>query len=259
MMEGGDELIILGSFGDFSVGKRYDLEGASQVDVASILVSIHDEIEPYAYKFAGVDYDSISKYASPENDGISGVLDFLSKTPQSKIKKFLLSSCRMKELLPAAESCFFNRLLTKAGLRITPDVEKSISPEKEEVSGQLIFIAKYQKWMAIKKLSLDKAEEWEVGALLSGVNHTIVHKSFDFLDVALDPRAPKLSQGRKSMKNAISALEAIREDSPKADELALLLNNVLTQIGYPPYATLTVLEKAYDVKPPKPKGRLPKG
>ncbi len=258
MMVGGDELIASGSYMGFSIDERYSLEDASDLDVSSVLVHINSIVEPFAYRFSGIDYDSIDSFAKPSKKGLEGVISFLKLKPLKEIRNVLLEASPKRELLPAAESCFFNRLLINAGLSIVPEEYKLLPSKEEKVEGQIIFIARFRKWMAIKKLSLHDVEDWEVSALLCGINHTLVNKSFDFKEVSLDPKVAELTSARKSMKNAVSALESIFDNMPEGEELSFLLNNVLTGIGYPPYATLSMLEKAYDVKPPKPKGRHPK-
>ena len=112
--------------------------------------------------------------------------------------------------------------------------------------------------MAIKKLSInEKTEDWEVSALLCGINHTIVNKAFEFSGVETDDDlVSKIASGkRKSFGNLLVALEQLATNLT-GDKLkdAYLVCKVCETVGYKLYASPEMLMKAYpSVKPPKVK------
>jgi len=260
-MIGGDEVIFSGAYKGFKLGVRYDLSDASEKDVAAILSYISDEIEGSAYKFSEIDVKKIDSFVSPSGKGMDAALSFINAKSQSEIKKVLLSACPVKELLPAAESYFFNLLLTKTGVPFKVQM-KAPKPDAEDVEDQITFVGRFGKWMTIKKLSLDKVEDYEVSAILCGINNTIINKAFDLSGVKKnDALVSELTGGRKSFGNLLTSLEKLKSKlSGNELEDAYIVNRLFTEMGYAPFATQTMLVKAHkDVKPPKPKGRMPKG
>ena len=66
-------------------------------------------------------------------------------------------------------------------MQIKPQLTTLIKPNEEKAEDQIAFIGAYNNWFAAKKLSMDsKIQDYEVSAILCGINHTIVNKSFDF-------------------------------------------------------------------------------
>ncbi|MFH1393592.1 MAG: DUF2666 family protein [Candidatus Micrarchaeota archaeon] len=261
-MIGGDEVIFCGAYKGFKLGVRYDVSGSSEKDVACLLSGLSGKLEPAAYQFSDIDTKKIDAFANPSGKGLEAVLSFLQKNPQSAIKKELLSACPDANLLPAAESFLFNRLLTKAGVAFKPPGVSSLKAESEDSDDQIMFVGRFGKWMAVKKLSLEKVEDWEVSAILSGINNTILIKAFDFSGAQKnDKLVSELIGGRKSFGNLLAALEKLKGRlSGNELEDAYVVNKLFTELGYHPYASLFMLVKAHpDVKPKKPKGRAPKG
>lgn len=265
-MAGGDELILTGSYKGFKSELLYDLSSVDEKEVAKILGAVSDSIELYAYEFAGVDVPKIQAYAKASGEGFNAVLDFLKNNPQGEIKKELEKTITKKELLPVAEGCFLNLLMksAKVSFRMGDSIAvPSTKPSKEKAEDQLMFVGRFNQWMAIKKLTINaKTEGWEVSALLCGINHTIVNKAFEFIQVEKDDAlVSKLSSGkRKSFGNLLAALELLATNLT-GDKLkdAYLICKVCENIGYKLYASPEMLVKAYpDVKPPKVKGRKPK-
>lgn len=260
-MMGGDEIIFSGAYKGFKLETRFDLSGATDADVSAILAYISDCIEPAAYGFSEIDVAKVGSFASPSGKGMAAVLSFLKGASPSGIKDALLSACPDSNLVPAAESLMLNTLFKKAGVAFKPGPQLSIKAEPEVSEGQMAFVGRFGKWMAVKKLSLENVQDWEVSALLCGVNHTVISKAFDLSGAKKDDAlVSELASGRKSLGNLVSSLETLQGRlSGKPLDDAYVVNRVCTGLGYPPYATPTMLMKAHDeVKPPKIKGRKPK-
>jgi len=246
MGEGDDELILLGDFKGFKVGERYSLKNASAQDMAGLLVKVSNIIEPYVYEFAGIDTKKVDSLVNV-GKGMGAVCSFL----KSFKRDLLLPACKDKTtMLPIAESYLLNRLLIKAGVSFKPAVPCTLKSESQPAKNQVVFIGNYKGWLAIKKLAVnDKTEDWEISGILSSINFTLINKSFDFAGLK-----GNTSSGRKSFGNLASELEKIDVTNP------FLVCKTCEGFGYKPYASPEMLMDEYpDIKPPKIKGRKPKG
>ncbi|MBU0590576.1 DUF2666 domain-containing protein [Candidatus Micrarchaeota archaeon] len=259
-MLGGDEIILTGKYKQFNATLRFDLSKASETDVVGGLNHVSNEIESYAYGFSGIDTIAIEKFVNVGN-GLGAVCDFLEKNT-SEWKKKIIGSMDNQKLASVAESYLFNQLLTKAGVQFKANTGKlNLKPEKEEQGDYIAYVGKYKNWISIKKLSLDNAKDYEISGILSGINHSVVNKAFDFAGIQKDDRTVSslVSAKRKSYGNAMAVLRELAPSLSGKGEDAYLVCKVLEQLSYPPYATPGMLTKAYpDIKPPKVKGRKPK-
>lgn len=261
-MEGSDEMIFAGAYKDFRCGVRFDLAGRAPEDVLSALVQISGAIEPHAYRFSGINMKAIEEMARPKGSGMQGMCAFLQDAKPREMHDALAKVAPREELIPAAESYLLNRLLARAGVKFMPQPASALKPSAEEPGDHIAFIAKYGNWVAIKKLGLEKARDYEVSAMLAGVNHTLVNKSFDFAGAKDDKTVQEVLAGksRKSCTNLCAALEVLAPRLTGAAGDAYLVARVMEGVGYKPYASPEMLTEAYpDVKPPKVKGRKPKG
>jgi len=260
-MDGRDEIIFTGEYKDFKLGVRYDLSGKSEGEVAAILSHLSETIEPHAFRFSGVDLEKIDAIVKISGGGIDAVCGFLEGTPPGVMKEALGKALPDPKLKPAAESYLLNRLLSKAGVLFKAKPEP-VKGEEEKIEDFIGFIGKFGKWIAIKKLGVEKVADYEVSGILSGINHTIVNKSLDFAGLKRDDAAVQSAVGgkRRSFGNIAVALRAI---APKLDGTAndaYLVCKTLEALGYKPYASPEMLKDAHpDIKPPKVKGRKPKG
>ncbi len=264
-MEGEDEIILSGAYKDFRKELRYGVSGADEKEVAKVLGAICDAGEPHAYAFSGIDVKGIQAYAKPPGTGLAGVIGFLKSHPQAQIKDKLKSFCPVPELLPAAESCFFNALMAnaKVSFRMGDSIAKPETvPGKEEAGDLIVFVGKYKNWISIKKLGLEGAKDYEVSAALAGIVFTAANKAFDFSGIQKDDAlVAKAAAGkRKGYGNLAEALEAAMPGL-KNDRVsdAYVICKVFETIGYKPYASPEMLSDAHpDIKPPKVRGRKPK-
>jgi len=259
-MFGDEEIVFSGKYKDFDFSARFDLSKADEKDVTAALFFVSEKIERDAYRFSGLDLKKIDEVAK-KCSSIEEIIGYLDANP---IRKMLEPSISNKKLMPAAESCFFNMIFRKSGIKAKPEIELKLKPEKAKEEGRIGFIGKYKEWTAIKKLSLkDVDEDWEVSGILSGINHTIVNKGLElscknYADV--EEKARKAAKGRrKSIAAAAEALEEIKGEL-NSECWPALLTKTLEELKYYIYITPFVLVDAYpDLKPPKTRGRKPKG
>ncbi len=261
-MDGSDEIIFTGEYKDFRLGVRFELGGREPPDAAGALAYISSKIEPHAFRFSGIDTGKISALAKAEGKGIGAVCAFLESMPPSALRSALAQSVPKPELLPAAESYLLNALLSEAGVAFKAPLSASLSPSEEEIGGFIGFIGKYKTWIAIKKLGLGNVQDYEVSGILSGINHTAVNKAFEFSGMKKDDSAVEAAARgkRRTYGNITLALRELEPKLPGNGDDAYLVCKTLEGVGYKPYASPEMLSGAYpDIKPPKVKGRKPKG
>ncbi len=259
-MEGKDEIIFTGNYKEFCLGIRFGLAGRSAMDAASALGYVSEKIEPYAFRFSGIDMPAIEGLAAPRGKGIGAVCSFFEGMPPGEFRRRLLAAVPKPELYAAAESYLLNRALSAANVAFRVPSSDSVKPEKEELGDFIGFMGKYGQWVAIKKLGLEGVQEYEVSGILSGINHTVVNKAFDFAgwkpDASTVDEAPK----RKSFGSLAQSLRELEGRMSGGPEDALTVCARLAKIGFKPYASPEMLTEAYpDIKPPKVRGRKPKG
>ncbi len=252
-MLGDEELIFSGKYRDFAFAERFDLSKAGSGDVAAALLHISEKIEQAGYRFSGIDYEKVDGLAKKLN-GINEVAAFLK---ESNLKKKLEECMKDKKLMPAVESCFLNLLLSRSGIETKPKLPLKLNAEKYEEGGKIVFIAKYRGWLAIKKLSLAEVEaDWEVAGAIAGANASAVNKAFQLAEAgyaAIEGEAKKIAAGKR--KSLAAAAEIIEKTAGNA----VLLTKALENLGYYTYLTPLVLMEAYpDLKPKKPRGRIPR-
>jgi len=258
-MFGDDEIVFSGKYKDFDFSVRFDLGKAEEKDVAAGLLHVSEKIEEPAYMFSGLDLKKVDEVAK-KCSSIEEIVGYLDANP---IRKMLEPSVNNKKLLPAAESCFFNLLFKKSGIKLRPEIPLKLKAEKIKEEGRIAFIGKYKNWTAIKKLSLKEVDEdWEVSGILSGINHSIVNKALEFSCknyAKVEEKAKAAAKGkRKSIKAAAEALDTIKGEI-NSECGPVLLTKTLEALKYYTYITPFVLVDAYpDLKPPKPRGRMPK-
>ncbi|MFH0885044.1 MAG: DUF2666 family protein [Candidatus Micrarchaeota archaeon] len=261
-MDGNDEIIFTGAYRDFSLGIRFNLSGKGPEDVAAALAYISANIEPHAFRFSGIDMKKIDEFVKLSGKGLPAAYGFLEAKGPGGVKEALLKTVPEPKLLPAAESYFFSQLLTSAGVQFKVAAPASIKPEAEKVEDFIGFVGKFGSWIAIKKLGLEKVQDYEVSGILAGINHTVVNKAFDFAGVKKDDAVVASAAGGKRRSYGNVAL-VLRDIEPKLGGNAgdaYVICKALETLGYKPYASPEMLSDAHpDIKPPKVKGRKPKG
>ncbi|MBU0532096.1 DUF2666 family protein [Candidatus Micrarchaeota archaeon] len=253
-MLGGDEVIFTGTYKEFSLGIRFDLNEKKAEDVGGALAYLSSVIEPYAYKFSGIDTKKIEDFVKLDGKGVSAACSFL-ENKSTEWNKLVKETVKKPELKSAADSYLFNRLLSAANVKFKVSTA-TLEPEKEEIGKQIAFIGKYKDWVSIKKLSMEKVQDYEVSGILSGINFSVVNKAFDFSGMGKDDATVNnLTKGKKkSLGNALLVLKELEGKNP------YIICKSLEAVGYRPYASSHMLTGAYpDIKPPKVKGRKPKG
>jgi hypothetical protein len=261
-MAGEDEILFTGAYKGFSLGARFGLSGRKPGEVAAALSYVSASIEPHAFVFSGIDTEKIDGFAKPAGKGIGAVCSFLESLSPGGIRESLGKALPEPPLMSAAESYLFNRLLDRAGVAFKVQPSPDLKPSEEKIGDFIGFIGKYCDWIAIKKLGLENVQDYEVSAILAGINHTVVNKAFDFAGLKKDDALVNAIAGgrRRSLGNVALALRALEPKLTGGQEDAYLVCKVLETLGYKPYASPEMLTDAHpDIKPPKVKGRKPKG
>jgi hypothetical protein len=259
MMSGNDEIIFTGEYKDFRFCARFGVDGKSGNDVAHILDYISAKIEPYAFKFSGIDTKMIDDIAKPSGKGIPAVYGFFEDHLPKEISGMLAKALPDPALKPAAESYLFNTLLKNAGVAFkATDGQTEIRGEDEKPGEVIGFIGKYGQWIAVKRLGLEKVQDYEVSGILSSVNHTAVNKAFDFALIKKeDTLVDSIVSGKRKSYGNIGM--CLREMESKQAGDAYVVCKIFEKLGYKPYASPGMLSEAHpDIKPPKVKGRKPK-
>lgn len=252
-MYGKDEIMITGKYKDFSIGMVYDLDGADEKTVSGILSKISEDIEPFCFKYSGIDIVFLDKLITCSGKGTSG----FAKTLDEKSSEFIKAAKAKysKEMMHVVESYYINKLAKLCDINFKPDPIENIKPKKESPADIISFVGKFKDWVAIKKLGLEKVKEYEISGILGGINYTLVNKAFDFSGIDCDEsKVLEITKGKRKSIGAVS--ECIVE----AEGNSFLICKALETLGYRPYASSHMLVEAYpDIKPPKVKGRKPKG
>ncbi len=243
--------------------EKYDLSNAQNEDILHILCRISGIIDECSYGFSGIETKKIKDFAKKisKGTGLKSLISSLESISNSDLKKELESACKTKDFIPIAESYFIHSILTECSVpfKLSPGLFKcAIKPKSDSRPGKIVFMAKYKEWAAIKKLSLEGSKDYEISAILSSINFTIINKSFEFAGLIDDAKIDSLIKGkRKSFSALIECLKSINESDEK--KLSYIVCKVCENIGYTPYSTPNMLTKAYpDIKPPKVKGRIAK-
>lgn len=242
-----NEIIFSGNYKQFKIERRYDLKDGKCGDVSAILVELSDLIEKQAYEFSGIDIKKVDELINV-GSGLGSVISFLKTIKRDTL---LPAAQGKKTMIAITESYLLNQVFKKAGVKIKPQLTTSIEPKEEKSEDQIAFIGSFNGWFAAKKLSIDtKTHDWEVSAILCGINNTIVNKSFDFAEL----KGSVTGQGRKSLNNVATALSVLNDTNPYT------IVKTCENFGIKPYASPEMLTDEYpDVKPPKVKGRKAKG
>jgi len=253
-MIGDDEIIFSGKYKELNYNVRYALKDKSEKEVAGALCEVIKTIEPFAYHFSEIDFRKVETIAAKAGNDLKSIARYIR---ENSIRKQLEGTVKEPKLVTASESYFFNRVLVEANILLIPDIPNTIKPETEKVEGQVVFVGKYGKWMAIKKLALEGVKDWEVSGILSGINQTAINKAFEF---AGETEEVKFTKKRKSFSAAADLLEDLAgklgDDRTKN---AYMVVKSLEKLGYAPFAHPGMLTAAHpDIKPPKPRGRVAK-
>lgn len=248
-------------------GFHYKLDSASEQDVAHAAASVSGIANEKGFLYSGVNLSRVDSFIGGlGGEGISGTLTGLAP---GELRNCLKDACGEKEkLVPAAEAYFFHRLLGKHSLPCVAEPGMfggRLIMEKTHPKGRIALMAKYKSWVAIKKMSVGPGvRDYEVSGILCAINETLVRKAFEFARIdtaALDTHAKKLAAGRRKSPSVVGeVLESLPEKGKTRVENAYLVFALLGEFGLKPYASREMLSKQYpDVKPPKPRGRMPKG
>ncbi len=257
-----DEIILSGRYKDFKAGMHFDLNGKTEQDVANALIMVSNAIEEDAFKFSGINLAKINDFAKISGKGVLAVAKFFEINSPGTIKSTLESAMPDPKLLSVGEAYLIKCLLKKAEISLTKPTAVVVAEKGDEDPEQVAFIGSYKGWISVKKLSTEKAQDYEISGILAGINHTIVNKYFDFAKISKDETiADAVTKGkRKSYINLAAALNDANGKLTGAKEDSFVLLKIFEKLSFFPYATPSMLTNAHpDIKPPKVKGRKPKG
>lgn len=262
-----EELVFEMDYKGEKHGVRFNLESASEQDVAHAISHVLPFVNEQAFHFSGIKKKPVEDFV--HSLSAPNASEALKNTPASAIRAAIDSAVGEKpELFPAAESYFYFVLFKKYSLHALVAQEffqGKLHMETTHPVARVALLAKFKSWIAIKKMGIvPGVQDYEVSATLCAINETLVKKAFDFsqLDlVALDTHAKKLVAGkRKSYQNVGEAIATLPEKGRKHIENAYLLFAVLREMNVSHYSQREMLMKAHpDVKIPKPRGRVAKG
>ncbi len=248
-------------------GLHYNLESASEQDVAHAVSEVSQLVNEKGFLYSGIAMLRIDEFVGRISES----------TPSEALKSISTSTLRslfkesvgeLSKLVPAAEAYFFYKLFQKFSVPVFAEPEMfsgKLKMDKTHPKDKIALLAKYKSWVAIKKMSIDpKLQDYEVSGTLCAINETLVKKAFDFSQIdliALDTEAKKLTKGkRKSYSTIGEIIESIPDKNQNKLEKAYLLHAILRELKVRPYAHRLMLSKQYkDIKVPKPRGRMPKG
>ncbi|MEM4272495.1 MAG: DUF2666 family protein, partial [Candidatus Bilamarchaeaceae archaeon] len=203
-----EELIFEMDYKGERRGVRFNLESASEEDVAHAISRILPFVNEQAFRFSGIDRKPIEEFVNSLSAPTAS--EALKSTPISVMRAALDSAVRGNPLLfPAAEAYFYFLLLKKYSLSQFPSEEMfrgKPSMDAVQPRARIALIAKFGNWVAIKKMSIvPGVQDYEVSAILCAISETLARKAFDFarLDLAaLESHAKRLAgERRKSPQN----------------------------------------------------------
>ncbi|MFH1785971.1 MAG: DUF2666 family protein [Candidatus Micrarchaeota archaeon] len=259
-MYGKNEVIFTGEYKGFRLGVAFDLKDKEPKEVAQVLAFISSNIEQPAYEFSGINTKKIDEMVKLKGTGLKAVIEFIENA--AKLRDTLGTCVDNPKLICVAECYLFNKLLTQANVQFKIMPTNAPKPANEKIEDFIGFMGKYNEWVSVKKLGIEKVQDYEVSAILSGVNHSIVNKAFEFAGINKDDTlVENVTKGkRKAYTNLLVALKELEPKLTNGPEDAYLICKVFETIGYKPYASPGMLTDAHpDIKPPKVKGRKPKG
>jgi len=247
-------------------GINYNLDSAAEQDVAHAASVVSEYTNQKGFSYSGIKMELVEEFVN----GISAtdVSSALKGISTGALRAMLKESVgELDKLTPAAESYFFYLLFKKYGVPVVAEpgmFSGKLHSEKTHPKGKIALLAKYKSWVAIKKMSIDSAvKDYEVSGVLCAINETLIKKAFDFAQIdteALDTEAKKLTKGkRKSYATIGEAITHLPDKKWNKLENAYLMHAVLREFKVLPFANRLMLSKQYpDIKPPKPRGRMPK-
>ncbi len=150
--------------------------------------------------------------------------------------------------------------------------------EEDKPEEYIDFSAKYQEWVAIKRLGiLPTTKPEEIAYHLAGIRSSIDGKMFGILGINVESLDSYASEAAKSLKKGVPSMPEIALIIEKKESKAIiasacpsatlapfaktyLLNKLITEAGIETSLSQLALSKAFkELKPPKAPGRFGKG
>ncbi len=267
--------------------------GTKPLEVAKYLAFVRRNVDIKAFTFLNLDLAALSKAASKMTEELKGIssLPVAYKRMAAKDGKEAVESAVMGEehKKPFANAYLFRMILENLKLDYTlhPDRNrifagcadgiKNESKGSKDPSNAISFIAKYGKWVSIKKMNIrEDTKPEEIAAHLTSIRLTLDKKAFEYTGLnaaGLDDYVASLGKMRRSAENlekAINILNSKATDVKVAEfskgtndggEVAriYLLRQMLQAMKLNFDVSPEELTSAYpNLKIPMPPGRKPK-
>ncbi len=200
--------------------------------------------------FSGVDEKGIKEYIK----SIKGesLYETISRIKAKEVEEF----SNDKELKDVAITYSIFRALREHGEdpfpslkeveKLNPAFIKKDFPEKKGIG----VMVKLNDLVIIKKMSYEDAKDYMVAGIVSSISDSFSKKIYPLLG------KEEVKKKKKSLKNLA---ESFKEIKGEGIERNYNIYKAIIESGFTTHATIEQLSKKYkDLKPKKPKGRLPK-
>ena len=261
-----EELILECGIPEINAGMRFDLANAKGNDIAYACAYASEKVEPPAFSYSGIDVKKADAVLAPlSGKGAPAAAKALSSISPG-LRSSLSEAAGKPTLLPIAEAYFFSRFLARFGIppTLTPKMLKGPVPKEFPPKKRIALMARHGDWIAIKKLAIEPGMgKWEISGMLAGINETLIPKAFQFAEFekeSVAEAAEKAAKGKKKSYGAIAEVLSAVPSPLSGIQTSYFLSTALPALGLKPYANRGMLTKEYPgIKPPKTRGRKPKG
>ena len=291
MAEQGDSLDFMAKYNGWVVSRSFNVtQSTDPKDIALFLVSVREEVDKRAFEILGLDLKAIDAYS----EKITGKLPKGSYKELVSIYKTLGSSeveeivnraaNSREELRPFAKAYILRSALEKLGLDhyIRKNSKTFSGKAPKNVQGRalqsdgVVFMAKYNGWVSVKKMSIDKnTKPEEVAANLSSIRMATDRKAAQILGIdteLLETYATnmigtmrKSAANLEKITNALDDAEALKEiensckgnkslsEAAKTYLFSTMLNKLKLDLEVSPD---TLMDMFPGLKIPKPRGNF---
>jgi hypothetical protein len=217
------------------------------VEVSRFLAEIRRSLDVRAFAFFEIDFDVLNSAASgivAGTKGLGALANAYKKVSAGEGKGAVEKAVKGNELMkPFANAYLFRRVLDELG------IDYSLDPDKKEVFGNcgddakeanppryisskmhlegsktpsnvISFLAKYGKWISIKKMNVrNDTKPEEIAAQLASILLTVDKKMFEYTGIdmnLLDAYVASLGKMRKSAANLEKLVNILDSEEAKA-------------------------------------------
>lgn len=253
-----DEIVFIAKNKEWRDGIRLEItDDTKKEEIAAVLFKVAEQCYDHLFDHAGIKSTKVQRVAreiAKEAEDLQGA----ARLRPTKIKKAVVEYCESPAHYKLAESLFNKEFLQELGYEFIPKTQIEAKRYKTETREyeEIIFIAKHEEWIMIKKLLIDPklTKQEEVSLILASIYNTIVDKAFEYLGVDVERIEEECAEDCKGLKKGFGPItEAMR----KGDDAATIYYNrkVCENAGKKLMFENELLQKVYpDLKIPKPRG-----